>query len=152
MSKRGYSFLPAPVVGVWTPKLVGISTAGTPTYTLQEGSYEWIGRVVNCRFNLVVSALTGIAGNVEISGLPYPNTAALNDSGICFIAAMAGIALDTGFATLAGLIAPAASSIVLTESGSGLAAQGIAIDAFTAPVTLVGWCQYHTDVVPPSGN
>ena len=127
--------------------MVGLSTAGTPTYTLQEGSYEQTGRIVTARFNLIVSALTAIAGGLKITGLPIPNTASANDLGICVIASMSGIALDTGYTLLAGLVAAGASSIVLTESGSGVAAQGIGIAQFTAPVTLIGLCQYRTDQV-----
>mgnify|MGYP003335596101 CR=1 FL=1 len=56
--------------GDWTPTLLGGSSAGTTTYTIQAGSYTKVGRSVTCIFDLSVSAMTG-TGELRIGGLPF---------------------------------------------------------------------------------
>ena len=57
--------------GTWTPTLVGQSTAGSPTYTDQTGTYTKIGNRVICHVRVDWTALGGLLGNVEIHGLPF---------------------------------------------------------------------------------
>jgi len=51
--------------GTWTP-----SIGGTATYTVQQGNYTKIGRMVNIRCNIVVNLL-GTGSTTTISGLPF---------------------------------------------------------------------------------
>jgi hypothetical protein len=55
--------------GAWTPVVVGTSTAGTGTYSIQVGRYTKIGNTVTAHFHLAWSAHTG-TGSMVISGLP----------------------------------------------------------------------------------
>ena len=57
--------------GEWTPVLVGSSTAGSHTYSVQKGFYEKIGRQVTARGQIVVNQKNTIAGNITMSGLPF---------------------------------------------------------------------------------
>ena len=56
--------------GTFTPTIVGTSTAGTGTYTIQIGSYTKVGRVVYYTLNVAWTAHTG-TGNIQVSGLPF---------------------------------------------------------------------------------
>ena len=55
----------------FTPTIAGTSTAGTGTYTAQEGRYTQIGNRVFFDLNIAWSAHTG-TGNMIVSGLPIP--------------------------------------------------------------------------------
>ena len=61
--------------GTWTPTLFGQSTAGTPTYTTREGWYVKVGSMVTVSCAIDLSALSGVAGDLRISGLPFTASA-----------------------------------------------------------------------------
>jgi hypothetical protein len=69
--------------GTWTPIVVGSSTAGTGTYSTQEGTYTKIGNMViaNCFVNW--SAHTG-SGDLNIIGLPFTSSSSTNQCGSVF--------------------------------------------------------------------
>jgi hypothetical protein len=54
--------------GTWTP-----TVGGTATYTLQAGTYTKIGRLINIRFQLIISSL-GTGSTTFMTGLPYNAT------------------------------------------------------------------------------
>ena len=56
--------------GTFTPTLLGASTAGSTTYSAQQGYYTRIGNLVYINFAIVISAATG-TGNATIGGLPF---------------------------------------------------------------------------------
>lgn len=56
--------------GTWTPVVIGTTSAGTGTYTVQQAHYVKVGNVVNFTLALGWSAHTG-TGNIEITGLPF---------------------------------------------------------------------------------
>ena len=56
--------------GTWTPTYYGSTTAGTTTYTSQEGQYTKIGRTVTVHAQISISAATG-TGEVYFGGLPF---------------------------------------------------------------------------------
>jgi len=56
--------------GTFTPTIVGLTTAGTGTYTTQTGHYTKIGRTVTFTIQLAWSAHTG-SGNAQVQGLPF---------------------------------------------------------------------------------
>lgn len=68
--------------GTWTPVLIGLSTAGTGTYTNQTGTYTKIGRMVYFDMTLAWTAHTG-TGNMQVNGLPFT---ALSDAMITCLA------------------------------------------------------------------
>jgi hypothetical protein len=57
--------------GDWTPAVKGASTAGTATYGSRSGKYVKIGSVVHVWFAVNDYSLTGAAGSLEITGLPF---------------------------------------------------------------------------------
>lgn len=54
----------------YTPTYLGASTAGTTTYTTQEGYYYRIGDIIFAQLNLTWTNATG-TGFVRLGGLPY---------------------------------------------------------------------------------
>lgn len=56
--------------GTWTPTIIGTSTAGTASYSTQNGTYTKVGRMVYFQCELIWSAGSG-SGSLRISGLPY---------------------------------------------------------------------------------
>jgi hypothetical protein len=63
--------------GTWTPVIVGGTTAGTGTYTAQEGIYTKVGDLVTVACWLDWSAHTG-TGAFFVGGLPFSSSAAVN--------------------------------------------------------------------------
>lgn len=78
----------------WTPVMQGSSTAGSPTYTSQFGEWSQIERRVFFNCFVAISAIGGMAGNLQIAGLPLPSRNVANGfhmhvtrwSGITFVA------------------------------------------------------------------
>lgn len=56
--------------GIFTPTIVGVTTAGVGTYTRQMGRYTKIGNVVYYRINVTWTAHTG-TGNMLVGALPF---------------------------------------------------------------------------------
>jgi hypothetical protein len=127
----------------WTPTLYGSSAAGAPTYTIQAGSYERIGRLIVCRFNAAISALGGMTGNLLIGGLPFNSANVASDLGGGALWIFNGIAFDAGY-SFAGLEVPQNANFAEpVENGSNKTASLIAIVNLTLPVQLAGTFNYH---------
>jgi hypothetical protein len=77
--------------GTFTPVLYGSSTAGTPAYSTQTGSYRIIGNACSVRIVIVITDLGSLAGSVRISGLP--KTASSTCPGDIYVDNMS---MDTG--------------------------------------------------------
>ena len=58
--------------GNWTPTAIGTTTAGTGTYSTQNGRYTKVGRLVSLQADLSWSAHTG-TGNIVVGPLPFVN-------------------------------------------------------------------------------
>jgi len=131
------------VATTWTPAISTDATPGTPTHSVQVGSYERIGRQVTLRFTVTLSNWTGSpTGNVIITGLPLPAANVTNDSGSCFMSsyAVAGMtALNYG---ITGIIAPNTSTIALRSGSNTFTNTITAAQAGTTP-TFTGMCNYR---------
>ena len=53
------------------PELGGTSSDGSPTYGARAGTYVKVGKLVMVSYNLGVNALTGVAGAIMLTGLPF---------------------------------------------------------------------------------
>lgn len=136
---------PSVQAGSWTPTLTGSSTAGTPTYTAQVGSYERNGRQVTARFRIVTSALGGSpAGNMRIGGLPFAAANVASDQGQCYISQITGVTLSAGYTMIAGVVVENTSVILLSQSGSASTNATLnAATAFAAATLIAGACTYR---------
>jgi len=109
--------------GVFTPTVVGLTTAGVGTYTSQIGRYTRIGNRVHFSVNLVWTAHTG-SGSLAINGLPFVGAALAGLSWVC--AARFDSLTYTG--QLAAVIGSASSQILLRQMSTGAVATEPAID------------------------
>jgi hypothetical protein len=135
-------------IGTWTPTLIASTTAGTPTYTTQIGSYEAVGRQVTARFIVVISAWAGTpAGNISVGGLPLGSTATANDFGDCTVTnySFSGSGLPTANNGIVGFILPSTSAAVLQTNGlTATTALSPAELGTAGTVQIIGICNYHT--------
>jgi hypothetical protein len=64
--------------GTWTPTVIGLTSAGSGTYSTQTGTYAKVGRLVFVQAYISWTAHTG-TGSMAFAGLPY-TPAAVNPS------------------------------------------------------------------------
>lgn len=124
----------------WTPTLVGASTAGSTTYTNQDGIYSRIGNIVHIQFRLVISAMTG-TGDMLIGGLPFTvnnSNASIAAGAIVFIGT---IAWPTGASSIA--IYPINGSTTAKIYGSGNFGPGGIMQMSNAALTAYGSLIYR---------
>lgn len=99
--------------GTFTPTIVGVTTAGTGTYTSQVGRYTKIGNRVFIQIQLAWTAHTG-TGTMRVGGLPY----GINNNPLTFAIYHHGMAMTAGnTAQCYGLINT--SQIVLSQIPTG---------------------------------
>jgi hypothetical protein len=79
--------------GTFTPTIVGVSTVGTATYTVQTGKYTKIGDRVLINIYLQWTGGTG-AGNMDISGLPFSSESSVANQSLSNY--NSGIAMTAG--------------------------------------------------------
>ena len=72
--------------GTFTPTVIGSVTAGTGTYSANNGFYTKIGDRVAFTILINMSAHTG-SGNMRLAGLPFTSSAVTNDISYVTIAA-----------------------------------------------------------------
>jgi hypothetical protein len=106
--------------GTWTPTFIGTTTAGAPTYAAQKGLYTKIGRTVNVTAFIQISNKGGMAGNLQIGGLPFTSISTSSMYGSYSIGEHGGMtfAASRTYLTLESTINN--TTIVVYESGSGV--------------------------------
>ena len=100
--------------GTWTPSL-----GGNATYSLQQGSYTKVGRLVYITGRLTVSTL-GTGSNSTISGLPFTSIGSSQEQGLS-VAFFQSLAVNTIF------LAPRVLSNSTAISAVGIASSGTAM-------------------------
>jgi hypothetical protein len=102
--------------GTWTPVLRGAAMAGSNTYTIQAGSWRRKGNEVTVRGTIQISGAvdSAMAGQFQISGLPYPCRDFEGSPSGIVVDEIANVALKEN-ANLAGYIAPNSDVIALSE-------------------------------------
>ena len=68
--------------GSFTPELRGSSTAGSPTYTRNQGAYVKVGRLVTCFIYIALSNKGGMVGDLDIINLPFTVADILPNTGV----------------------------------------------------------------------
>lgn len=119
--------------GTFTPTVVGSTSAGTGTYTNQQGNYTRVAD--RCFFNLRVtwSATTG-TGNLLIGGFPFTSNTGANTHNTLTIWFNGNVALETGYAAL---IVPNDTRAFIYGYQSGTGVGNLALPA-TGDIVLAG--------------
>ena len=79
--------------GSWTPVIGGSGGTSGQAYTVQEGNYTKIGRLVILNFRVILSTEGTITGNVQIQGLPFTVSGG-NDARGTAVGVFAGLATN----------------------------------------------------------
>jgi hypothetical protein len=106
--------------GTWTPAFFGTVTAGSPTYSTRAATYTKVGRAVSVMCYINMSNKGGMAGNLQISGLPFTALNASGASGAFAISEHGGLTFASG-KTCAGLQQGVNdTNVTVYENGSGV--------------------------------
>jgi hypothetical protein len=106
--------------GTWTPAFFGTVTAGSPTYSTRAATYTKVGRAVSVMCYINMSNKGGMAGNLQISGLPFTALNASGAGGAFAISEHGGLTFASG-KTCAGLQQGVNdTNVTVYENGSGV--------------------------------
>jgi hypothetical protein len=128
--------------GSWTPTIAGSTTAGTHTYSVQQGKYYKIGKQVTAFFAITMTAKGGtMAGVAAIAGLPFTaDNLAYSQGGT--ITRVGVIDIPTSYNSL-GLAIPASSNVAyISIIGDGVIADFLTASGIQATTTIAGVLQY----------
>ena len=101
--------------GTWTPTVIGTSTAGTATYTTQNGTYTRTGRMVYFQLELLWNSGTG-TGSLRINGLPF--TCGANNCSVS-VGDIENVALTAGYYVAGAYVIGSSTQISLRECQVG---------------------------------
>ena len=122
----------------FTPTLAGSTTPGSPTYTAQSGRYEAEPNRCSIWAWIYISAIGGMVGNVNITGLP--RVASNKDANAHYgvlISAFSGITIPSGYSQLTGYIAAGDNKIQLwVSNGAGGVGEPLPVSALSATAVL----------------
>lgn len=105
--------------GTFTPTIVGTTTAGAGTYSIQTGTYTKIGRAVIFQIYLEWSAHTG-TGNMNVAGLPFTSSSVANTH-TAIAVVYVNSELLIGSNILTAYVQPGSTTVVLLQTPSGAA-------------------------------
>ncbi len=128
--------------GSWTPTVVGDTTAGSVTYSTQDGEYVKIGRLVVAWFAINLSGTHSGTGNVNITGLPFSSAGGLVQIRT-HCAVMNTTYPSTATQTFVQL-PPNDNKLVVQATGSGLGTLALGISDLTTTSVFRGHTIYHT--------
>jgi hypothetical protein len=103
--------------GNWTPIVVGSSSAGTGTYSVQVGTYTKVGDLVHVQMFLIWTAHTG-TGDMKVGGLPFTTSATFLNFSAATIGQFENIALTISSTPMA-IIATNGTTIDLRQMPTG---------------------------------
>lgn len=140
----GQSLLSQYEEGTWTPTIIGSSTAGTQTYSVQVGRYTRIGNKVTCEFKVQISAKDGtMAGNVKIGGLPFTIKNVTNYNPPMGAGIYQGITFSAGRTQLVGYGDTNTTTIGLYSCGTAVNASAIGVASITDTTVVYGTIVYE---------
>jgi hypothetical protein len=128
--------------GAWTPALTATGGASGQAYSAQVGRYIKIGKFVFCTFNLAVSTVGTLTGNVQFAGLPF--TSRSTSGGTGGVAFGYHATMGTSLITLAGVVDPGATTATLwKKTSSTVSVSAVAQADFASGTDLFGTIAYE---------
>lgn len=118
--------------GTWTPTLVGSGANPTVTYAVRDGLYTKIGNIVYINVRIQVSAFSGGADRILISGLPFtvsssPPVYSPLSAGLC-----GNIDFGTGYTQLAPIFDVATTNINMLALQSNAGYRDLTVSNFSS--------------------
>jgi len=117
--------------GTFTPTIIGLTSAGTGTYSNQTGSYVKVGQIVSIYIRIDWSAHTG-TGNMGFGGLPFTTSATYSNGAA--VNGMAGLTVPASCYIAANVTASATTGVFLAIPVGGGSDSQLAMD--TAGILL----------------
>lgn len=132
--------------GVWTPKLAGSITPGNHTAASSAGKWSRRGSMVRLTGQVLITAKdAAMAGNLQITGLPFVSDNVGNQIGACSIVSFSGFTFGAGYTWMGGSVGVGAQVVDLGRSGSAVAsALCVAADVPGATCSLAFVIEYET--------
>jgi hypothetical protein len=122
----------------WTPVISGDSTAGTQTYSNQNGRVTKIGNMYFAEFRVTMTAKdAATAGNIFISGFPGTPTAT---GGGGSIASYSNVDLAVGYSQLS--LHNSGGVMYLKQGGDNITSSFVAAAAIAATTEIIGTFMY----------
>jgi hypothetical protein len=123
--------------GTWTPIFTSVGGTPTITYTVQQGSYVKVGKLVYASFYLGTSAISGGSSRLLIGGLPFTNQNVNESDRSCLV-----FGLISGFSSTttptAGILASNTTLIHLYTNNSADARDIKTTDVSCPPASAPG--------------
>jgi hypothetical protein len=113
-------------VGTWTPGIGGNGGQSGQTYSLQQGRYIRIGRLVTCWGRVTLSNKGTITSFVEITGFPFTSSAVTNIYGaglVPYYASLTTAVVHMGIAVNVGSTRAALYATTAAATSAGTLAQ-----------------------------
>ncbi|WP_320200488.1 hypothetical protein RMR16_008630 [Agrobacterium sp. rho-13.3] len=129
--------------GSFTPDLIGLTTAGTNSYSSRSGDFSRNGRRVRVWGQITLNAALASTGNLAISGLPYAvrNRSADFRGEVSFLS---GVTLSQG--SIPFLLSVRAQSYMALRKLDGGTASAIPAGSISgAAAQIIFDCEYETD-------
>jgi len=131
----------------WTPELLGATTAGSPVYTTNSGSFLRIGKMVTVSGRVIWTSLGGLTGSIQLHGLPYPCKTGTQHRFSMTPSWYDGLAMGADVSMLGGFTQPGTTYIRLW--GASNAEEGINLLLKESHITQTGSiyfnCTYMTE-------
>ena len=137
--------------GFWKPTLFGSTTAGAPTYIVQEGYWTRVDNTIIASFRVQISARGGMAGNLLLGGsLPVgsatPGSGAGGANGGGLISSVTGLTHQAGYTQWELQMRAGVAEAAIMEHGSGVASSNQTIANTADATTLTGTLIYQARV------
>lgn len=123
----------------WTPTITGTGGSSGQVYSSQTGIYTKIGRLVIAEYDVALSTLGTITGNVQLGGFPFTNGTSIFNESICWDA------LNTAYICMSAQLAASASAATIfatTAAATSNIAAGILQANLTATSRFRGTFRY----------
>lgn len=117
------------------PSIAGFVTPGTPTYTVQAGSWTKEGNRVFVQ-GRVAGTLAGAAGALIIGNLPFATANTTDDNASGSIAAWDGLTLAAGYTQIGLQTLQNTTTMIAFKSGSGVSAASVTVGEITGTLDV----------------
>jgi len=132
--------------GTWVPTIEGDAGTNVNTYTIQVGTFTRIGRVVTAQFYVAISAKdAGMAGGVQVGGLPYAAQSLTNGFYSGSVSNYTGITLSASYTQVGIAAIQTLTKARVYQNGSGQTSAQIVPSALAATTYIIGTIIYQTN-------
>jgi hypothetical protein len=106
--------------GNFTPCITGTISAGSNAYSVQVGTYTKIGNRVLFEIYVRLSASSGMAGNLQVTGLPFTSNSLANNYSVCTTDFIGVTMPSPSYSQIVSSLAPGQTSLNLLVEGTGV--------------------------------